>query len=62
MVLRNLVIPDATFAREPEHEPVMIRTIIKVAKFFASACGMMKITIVVNIAYIVRTHLHHHFI
>jgi hypothetical protein len=31
-----------TFARIPEHDPVMIRVTIKVAKFCASAWGMRK--------------------
>jgi hypothetical protein len=39
----SLTIPDVMFASTPEHEPVMMRVTIKVAKFFARACGMMKI-------------------
>ena len=37
----SLTIPEVMFASVAEHEPVTIRTTIKVAKFWATACGMM---------------------
>jgi hypothetical protein len=39
----SLTIPDVTFPSTPEHAPVMIRVVIKVAKFCATAWGTMKI-------------------
>jgi hypothetical protein len=35
--------PEVIFASTPEHDPVIILVTISVAKFLASACGMMKI-------------------
>lgn len=52
----SLTIPDVIFASTPEHEPVKMRTTIRVAKFFASACGMMKM---MSTAYIAWSHSQH---
>lgn len=38
----SLTMPEVMFASVAVQEPVMIRTTIKVAKFWATACGMMK--------------------
>ena len=38
----SLTMPDVMLASVPEHDPVMIRVMINVAKFCAKAWGMMK--------------------
>jgi hypothetical protein len=38
----SLTTPDVTFPSTPEHAPVMIRVVIKVAKFRATAWGTVK--------------------